>query len=119
MRPRAAWAALVAAALAASCTPAGEPGKPAAATYVIGIDVSGSFRDAKLYDDAVDFEANYIFAHLNGYGGLHVPTALFVGSVGGSRPGEPKAFHPINDFQGRTRRLYRLQRILPAGVESH
>jgi len=102
VRPRAAWTALLAAALAASCSPSGEPGKPAASTTIIGIDVSGSFRDAKLYDDAVDFASNYIYAHLNGYGGLRVPTALFVGSVGGSRPGEPKPFHPINDFQGRT-----------------
>jgi hypothetical protein len=102
MTSRAAWTTIVAAVLASSCAPSGEPAKPAPVTYVIGIDVSGSFRDAKLYDDAVDFAATYIFAHLNGYGGLRVPTSLFVGSVGGARPGEPKSFHPINDFQGRT-----------------
>jgi hypothetical protein len=33
---------------------------------------------------------------------LKVPTSLFVASVGGARPGEPKAFHPINDFQNRS-----------------
>jgi hypothetical protein len=55
-----------------------------------------------LYDDAVEFAAHYIYAHLNALGGLRIPTALFVGSVGGARPGEPKSFHPINDFQGRT-----------------
>ncbi len=71
-------------------------------TMVIGIDASGSFRDARLYDDAVDFGATYIYAHLNSLGGLRPPTALFVGSIGGSRPGEPKSFHPINDFQGRS-----------------
>jgi len=71
-------------------------------TMVIGIDASGSFRDARLYDDAVEFGATYIYAHLNSLGGLRPPTALFVGSIGGSRPGEPKSFHPINDFQGRS-----------------
>lgn len=76
--------------------------QPASATLVIGIDVSGSFRDAGLYDDAADFAAQYIYAHLHGLDGLRVPTALFVGSVGGARPGEPKSFHPINDFAGRT-----------------
>lgn len=79
-----------------------EPEKPAASTMIIGIDVSGSFRDARLYDDAVEFAANYIYAHLNGLGGLKVPTSLFVASVGGARPGEPKPFHPINDFQNRS-----------------
>ena len=102
-RPRAWPAALTAAALLVSCgRPAEQSDKPAASTLVIGIDVSGSFRDAKLYDDAVDFAAYYISAHLSGLGGLRVPTALFVGSVGGARPGEPKSFHPINDFRGRT-----------------
>ena len=76
--------------------------RPAASTLVVGIDVSGSFRDARLYDDAVEFAARYLYAHLNALGGLRAPTALFVGSIGGARPGEPKPFHPINDFQGRT-----------------
>ena len=76
--------------------------KPAASTLVLGIDVSGSFRDSRLYDDAVDFAAHYLYAHLNGLGGLRTPTALFVGSIGGARPGEPKPFHPINDFQNRS-----------------
>jgi len=86
----------------AACTPAPQANRTASSTLVIGVDVSGSFRDSRLYDDAVEFAAHYIYAHLNGLGGLRVPTALFVGSVGGARPGEPKAFHPINDFQGRT-----------------
>ncbi|MGH7537464.1 MAG: hypothetical protein ACREMF_02415 [Gemmatimonadales bacterium] len=103
-RPCPCSTALLAAALAACAATEqpDQPDKPASATFVIGIDVSGSFRDSRLYDDAVQFAAHYIFAHLNGLGGLRVPTALFVGSVGGDRPGEPKAFHPINDFQGRT-----------------
>ena len=94
---------LLAAALAA-CTPAAEQAgeKPGNNTMIVGLDVSGSFRDSRLYDDAVEFAALYIYAHLNGLGGLRVPTALFVSSVGGVRTGEPKSFHPINDFEGRS-----------------
>lgn len=102
---RALWrfGAPVVAALLVGCSHSEEqPDKPAASTLVLGIDVSGSFRDARLYDDAVEFAANYLYAHLNGLGGLRIPTAVFVGSVGGARPGEPKTFHPINDFQNRT-----------------
>ena len=99
----AARSALVAALLMAACAPpADKPGKPSNWTMVVGVDVSGSFRDSRLYDDAVDFIAYYIYAHLNGLGGLRVPTALFVSSVGGVRAGEPKSFHPINDFEGRS-----------------
>ncbi len=102
MKPRRRWwAALCAASLAAGCTPA-EQAKTPASTLIVGIDVSGSFRDAKLYDDAVEFAAYYIYAHLNALDGLRAPSSLFVGSVGGARPGEPKSFHPINDFTGRT-----------------
>jgi hypothetical protein len=93
--------AAVAAVACAACAPAAEPGRPASWTLVVGLDVSGSFRDAH-YDDAVEFAAHYIHAHLNGLGDLRVPTALFVGSVGGTRADEPKAFHPINDFAGRS-----------------
>ncbi len=96
-------AALLAALLLGACTAEGsQPDQPAPNTLIIGIDVSGSFRDAKLYDDAVQFAAIYIVSHLNGLDGLKPPSALFVGSVGGERPGEPKPFHPINDFVGRT-----------------
>ncbi len=94
-------ALVIAAVVAAACgTPAAQ-GKPANSTLVVGIDVSGSFKSE--YDDAVEFASYYIYAHLNNLGGLRVPTALFVGSIGGDRPGEPKAFHPINDFASRTR----------------
>lgn len=91
-----------AAALALSCAAPEGGERPASSTLVIGLDVSGSFRDARLYDDAVDFAALYIAAHLKGLDGLRVPTALFVGSLGGVRPGEAKPFHPINDFQNRS-----------------
>jgi hypothetical protein len=87
------WGGVVLAALVtAACSPRGQdeqqqPTKPANSTLVVGVDVSGSFRNARLYDDAVDFIAYYIYAHLNGLGGLRVPTALFVSSVGGVRAG--------------------------------
>jgi hypothetical protein len=99
------WPVVLAAALAlAGRAPAQErePSKPGTSTLIVGIDVSGSFRNAGLYDDAVDFVALYIHAHLNGLGGLRRPSALFVSSIGGVRPSEAKAFHPINDFEGRT-----------------
>ncbi|HXQ29081.1 MAG TPA: hypothetical protein VN848_07425 [Gemmatimonadales bacterium] len=90
----------VLAALLAACTGGGAQKTPAKATLVIGLDVSGSFKNE--YDDAVAFASYYIYAHLHGLGGLHQPTALFVASIGGDRPGEPKAFHPIDDFSNRT-----------------
>ena len=96
-------AVLVASTVVACTPPAEQEGrKPANNTMVIGIDVSGSFRDSRLYDDAIEFASLYIFAHLNGLGGLRVPTAVFVSSVGGVRAGEPKSFHPINDFENRS-----------------
>lgn len=97
--PRRWPATLLAATLVVACAPQ-ERGKTPASTLMVGIDVSGSFRE--YYEDAIAFAAYYLYAHLNGLGGLRVPTAVFVGSVGGERPGEPKSFHPINDFAGRT-----------------
>ena len=67
-------------------------------TIMIGIDVSGSFHNSGSYDDAIQFAAHYIEAHLNGFGGLQVATDVFVGSVGGKNRGEAKTFHPIHDF---------------------
>ena len=70
-------------------------------TLVLGIDVSGSFR-GRHYDDAIDFAAHYLYGHVKGLGGLRVPTAVFVGSVGGDQPGEVKSFHPIQDITGKS-----------------
>ena len=72
----------------------------ARSTLVIGVDVSGSFRGH--YNDAIDFAAHYLYGHLNGLGELKVPSAVFVGSVGGDRPGQAKSFQPIHAFQGKT-----------------
>jgi hypothetical protein len=68
-------------------------------TLVVGIDVSGSFQRDGRYDSAIDFTANYLYAHLHGLGGLKPPTALFVGSIGGEKPFETKSFQPIHTFQ--------------------
>jgi hypothetical protein len=69
-------------------------------TLVIGVDVSGSFRGH--YDDAIDFAAHYLYGRLHGLGDLRVPSAVFVGSVGGDRPGEAKSFQPVHAFQGKS-----------------
>jgi hypothetical protein len=79
--------------------------KPAGAktrsTLFIGIDASGSFHGSGYYDDALSFLAHYIFGHLNELDGLDKPREMFVGSIGGTDMNEPKAFHPIHDFQGK------------------
>ncbi|UCC83525.1 MAG: hypothetical protein JSW46_00915 [Gemmatimonadota bacterium] len=86
--------------LTAACAPEGEP-EPRL-TLFVGIDVSGSFQNTGNYNDALRFTAHYIYGHLNGLGELEQPAVLFVGSIGGERPGEAKSFHPIHDFQGKT-----------------
>ncbi|HVE79553.1 MAG TPA: hypothetical protein VNA89_11850 [Gemmatimonadaceae bacterium] len=95
-------AALALACATTACSPAA--GSPAAErtarnTLVIGIDISGSFLREGRYESAVDFAAQYIYAHLHGLGGLKKPTALFVGTVGGDVAGETKSFQPIHTFQ--------------------
>ena len=85
----------------AACVPTDEEPRTPRYTLVIGIDVSGSFRNSGSYDDALRFASHYIEAHLKGFGGLQVPTDVFVGSVGGKHRGEAKTFHPIHDFQGK------------------
>ena len=90
---------IVAASFLGCAAPTERPGR-IRSTLVVGIDVSGSFRQH--YDDAIDFTAHYLFGHLNGLGGLTMPTAVFVGSVGGARPGEAKSFQPIHAFTGKS-----------------
>jgi hypothetical protein len=78
-----------------------EPHKPRTALFV-GVDASGSFKNSGMYDNALTFLAHYLYGHLNGLGGLEKPQSLFVGSVGGKARGEPKTFHPIHDFEGKS-----------------
>lgn len=98
-RPIARLLVLGAVGLAACMAPSDRPAGPRS-TLVIGVDVSGSFR--REYDDAIEFAAHYLYGHLNGLGELNVPSAVFVGSVGGERPGETKSFQPIQSFQGKS-----------------
>ncbi len=65
----------------------------------VGVDISGSFMRSKHFDDSLNFLAHYIYAHLNGLGGLQTPNALFVGSIGGAKADEAKTFFPIQTFQ--------------------
>ncbi|MFN2571117.1 MAG: hypothetical protein ABR537_05820 [Gemmatimonadales bacterium] len=90
-----------------ACTPqANAP--PPRSTLVVGLDISGSFRDGGHFDDAMRYAALYIYGHVNALGGLKPATDVFVGSLGGERPGQPKTFHPIQDLSGKT----------PAQIES-
>ena len=70
----------------------------------VGIDISGSFRRSAHFNDSLRFLSYYIYGHLNGIGGMEKTRALFVGSIGGDTPNEPKAFHPIQEFQRKTPR---------------
>ncbi len=84
-----------------ACSRTQEAGPPRS-TLVIGLDISGSFRRNSNFNGAIDFAALYIYAHLNGMGGLRPNTAIFVGELGGERPGQAKVFHPIQDLTGKT-----------------
>jgi hypothetical protein len=77
-----------------------KPRKPKS-TLFIGVDANGSFGQSGHYDSALLFLAHYIYGHLNELGELDRPQALFVAGVGGKNLNEPKAFHPIHDFEGK------------------
>jgi len=83
-----------------SCGFGGQP-EPRLSMF-IGVDISGSFIKGKYFDDSIDFLAHYIYAHLNGLGGLDVPSVLFVGSIGGEKKDEPKTLYPISDFENKS-----------------
>jgi hypothetical protein len=68
----------------------------------IGVDISGSFKDGRYFDDSIHFLARYIYAHLNGYEGLEVPHSLFVGTIGGDTKEDVKTLFPIQTFQDRS-----------------
>jgi hypothetical protein len=87
--------------LVLGCSPP-KDGPPPKSTLVIGLDVSGSFRKSGHFDDAIDFAALYIYAHLKGFHDLRRPTDVFVGTMGGQKAGEAKTFHPIQDLTGKS-----------------
>lgn len=68
----------------------------------IGVDISGSFINSGYFDESMSFLAHYIYAHLQGIGDLEKPNVLFVSSIGGSAPDEPKTFFPIHVFENKT-----------------
>ncbi|MGH2600574.1 MAG: hypothetical protein ACRDJ9_14470, partial [Dehalococcoidia bacterium] len=68
----------------------------------MGLDISGSFRRNPNFSGAMEFAALYIWAHVNGVGGVRQNTAVFVGELGGERPGQAKVFHPIQDLYNKT-----------------
>ncbi|MFQ5848516.1 MAG: hypothetical protein ACE5IQ_12705 [Candidatus Methylomirabilales bacterium] len=86
--------------LAPGCTST-EAEKPRLSLFV-GVDVSGSFARTPQFQDALRFLSYYLYGHLHGTGGLEVPRALFVGSIGGDVPNEPKAFFPIQVFERKS-----------------
>lgn len=65
----------------------------------VGMDISGSFKNRKYFDDSIKFAAHYLYAHLHGIGDLKVPHSLFVGPIGGATVDEAKTFFPIQTFQ--------------------
>ncbi len=85
-----------------SSSSAQQPQEGKRLTLFIGVDVSGSFHNTPQFKDALSFLSYYIYGHLNGVGGLQRPKALFVGSVGGETPNEPKAFFPIHEFERKS-----------------
>lgn len=80
----------------------GSDGPQPRLSMFIGVDVSGSFMNGEYFDDSIDFLSHYIYAHLNGLGGLEVPNVLFVSSIGGANQGEPKTFYPIQSFENKS-----------------
>ncbi len=68
----------------------------------IGVDVSGSFTRTPHFNDGLRFLSYYIYGHLHAAEGLEQPRALFVGSIGGDTPNEPKAFYPIQVFERKS-----------------
>ncbi len=65
----------------------------------VGVDVSGSFSGTPQFRDSLRFLSYYLYGHLHETGGLEKPRALFVGSIGGDTPNEPKAFYPVQVFE--------------------
>ena len=87
---------LVVALLLTGCT-SSEEATPRLSLFV-GVDVSGSFARTPQFQDSLRFLSYYIYGHLNGIG-LEKVRALYVGSLGGDIPNEPKTLYPIQKFE--------------------
>ena len=97
----------------------GDTPKPRLSMF-IGLDISGSFLKGKYFDDSINFLAHYLYAHLNGLGGLDVPNVLFVSSIGGARADEPKTFYPIQTFENKSVKeiAKKLREIFPKNISN-
>jgi len=104
--------------LGAGCGKMDQPPKPRLVMFV-GVDVSGSFMRGPHFQDSMDFLARYLYAHLKGLEGLEMPSALFVGRLGGLRKGEAKSLFPIEVFQDKSVEEIRakLEEIIPGKKE--
>jgi len=93
------------------------PASPRLSMFV-GVDISGSFMESGYYDNSIDFLAHYLYAHLNGLGGLEVPNVLFVSSIGGATANEPKTFYPKQLFERKSVEQIadQLREIFPKGT---
>jgi hypothetical protein len=101
------------------CNLSTENSKPRLSLF-IGVDISGSFKSTKYFEDSLDFLAYYLYAHLNGLGGLEVPNVLYVSSIGGAKANEPKTFYPIQSFANKSVPEIRaqLKEIFPVRVSN-
>ena len=81
----------------------------------IGVDISGSFKDGRYFDDSIHFLARYIYAHLKGYEGLEVPHSLFVGTIGGDSKEDVKTFEdrPIEQIEQQLYTIFPRKRVNP------
>lgn len=86
--------------IAVGCSLDGEQ-KPRLSLF-IGVDISGSFINSGYFDESLKFLSHYIYAHLNNIDDLEEPNVLFVSSIGGANPGEPKTFYPIQTFENKS-----------------
>lgn len=93
--------------------------KPRLSLFV-GVDISGSFINSGYFDESLNFLAHYIYAHLESIDDLEEPNVLFVSSIGGAQPDEPKTFFPIQTFENKSVEEIeeRLHEIFPDTVQN-
>ena len=105
--------------LLSGCNLTTENSKPRLSLF-IGVDISGSFKSTKYFEDSLNFLAYYIYCHLNGLGDLEVPNVLYVSSIGGAKANEPKTFFPIQSFTNKSIPEIRekLREIFPRNVSN-
>lgn len=96
------WILTAFAILLSGCQGMNEKTQKPRLSLFVGMDISGSFVNGQYFDDAIDFLAHYLYAHLNGLGGLEKPNVLFVGPIGGATEDESKTLYPIQEFENKS-----------------